>query len=147
MRSLMPVLFISAVLADGSAAAAGPEDVLTAFMTAFNARNAAQAASLYAGDGELMPPDGPPVKGRAAIEARYRTHFRQARVLDLLSVQSRISGDLAYVTGRLTVSTRTPQHGAEIAAGSYLVVLRRVDGAWRIAHHMFTLPLRPDYVG
>lgn len=138
-----------ATLAVGSAAVpvGGPEGVLAAFMSAFNARDAARAASLYSADAEFMPPDGPPVKGRPAIQAAFAGRFKELRALDLLSVTSAVSGNLAYVTGRLTVSTRMPDGRADIVAGSYLAVLRRISGEWRIVYHMFNLPLRPDYVG
>lgn len=134
-------------MGDAAAAPATPDEVVTAFAAAFNARDAVAIASLYASDAELMRPDAPPVKGREAIEAAFRRGFTEVRVLDLLSMHSQVSGSLAYVTGTLTLSTRTRQHGAEIAAGNYLVVMRRAAGRWTIVSHMYTLPLRPDFVG
>jgi len=127
--------------------AAGPGEVLAGFMSAFNARDAARTAAHFSMDAELMPPDGPPVKGRAAIEAAFSIRFQELRVLDLLSVTSSVSGSLACVTGRLTISTRLPDGRADIVAGSYVTVLRRVAGEWKIAYHIFNLPLRPEFVG
>jgi uncharacterized protein (TIGR02246 family) len=146
MRTIV-LLALTLLAAGPSRAADRPQDVLAAFVAAFNGRDAAKAAALYTADAELMPPDGAPAKGRAAIEAAFRRQLEDVRVIDTIAVSAEVSGSLAYVSGRLTQSTRTRQHGADIVSGSYLVVLRRVAGRWQIARHMFNLPLRPEFVG
>jgi len=124
-----------------------PDEVLSGFVDAFNARDAAHAAATFSADGELMLPDAPPAAGRAAIESAFETLFRTERIVDLLSTTVTRTGSLAVVSGRLTMSTRTPIHGADLRAGSYLAVMRQVNRTWEITHLMFTLPLRPDFVG
>ena len=128
-------------------AASGPEQVLDAFVVAFNARDAGRVAALYTETAELMPPDGAPVKGRAAIQAAFGVRFNHPQLLDVHVMSSETSGALAYVTGRLTLSTRTREHGADVTGGNCLLVLRLETGQWKIAYHMFTLPLRPEFVG
>lgn len=124
-----------------------PEEVLSAFVAGFNERSAAGAAAPFAADGALMLPDAPPAQGRAAVTATLDAQFRIARLIDLLSVTVTRSGRQAVATGRLTMSTRTPVHGADVRSGSYLAVLRQGAGGWEITHLMFTLPLSPDFVG
>ena len=141
-------LLLSLVLAAGAPATPPtPEQTMSEYVTAFNARDAARVAALYSEDAELMPPDQPPIKGRVAIRTALLAQFAEPGTLDFLSVTSTISGQFAAITGRLTISTQTRNHGADIRAGNYLIVLRLVDRQWRIAHHMFTLPLRPDFIG
>jgi ketosteroid isomerase-like protein len=131
----------------GAAARSTPEEVLTAFAAGFNEQDAARAAAAFGTDGELMLPEAPPAKGRAGIASTLDEQFRVTRVIDLLSVTVTRSGRQAVASGRLTMSTRTPVHGADVRAGSYLAALRQVAGGWEITHLMFTLPLRPDFVG
>src|SRR5437016_1813562 len=62
------------------------------FQAAFNARDAAKIASMYTSDAVLMPPGEPMVKGRAEIEAHYRTGFgspfSDMKVLPIESIAS-----------------------------------------------------------
>lgn len=145
---MIPGLLLSVVLGAGTLAAGpGPDGVASAFVAAFNARDASLVSLLYSPEAELMPPDAPPVKGRAAIRAAFEQRFTEWQTIDLLSVDSTVSGKTAVLTGRLTMSTQARNLGADIRSGSYLIVLRRAGQTWRITHHMFTLPFRPDFVG
>lgn len=145
---MIPGLLLSVVLAAGAPAAGdGPNEVVFAFMAAFNARDASRMGQLYGSEAELMAPDAPPVKGRAAITAAFERRFTEWQTIDLLTADSTVSGQMAVITGRLTLSTRARNLGADIRSGSYLMVLRLVGREWRITHYMFTLPLRPDFVG
>jgi hypothetical protein len=45
------------------------------------------------------------------------------------------------------MSAQTPVHGADNRSGNYVAVLRRTSGRWEITHLIYTLPLRPDFVG
>ncbi len=152
-RVVLGTMILTALLLIGDPATgavrgrATPEEVLSTFVDGFNGRDAAHAASVFGPDAELMLPDGPPAKGRAAIISTLDEQFQVTRVIDLLSVTVTRSGRQAVASGRLTMSTRTPVHGADLRAGSYLAALRQTDGGWEITHLMFTLPLRPDFVG
>ncbi|MEQ1897589.1 MAG: DUF4440 domain-containing protein [Vicinamibacterales bacterium] len=146
--AVIPGLLLSVVLAAGAPATGPvPNAVASAFVTAFNARDASRVSQLYSLEAELMPPDAPPVKGRAAIRAAFEQRFAEWQTLDLLTVDVTVSGQMAVITGRLTMSTRKRNLGADIRSGSYLMVLRLAGREWRITHHIFTLPLRPDVMG
>lgn len=152
-RVVLGTMILTAVLligAPATGAARGrttPEEVLSTFVGGFNGRDAARAAAVFSPDAELMLPDEPPARGRAAVISTLDEQFQITRVIDLLSVTVMRSGRQAVASGRLTMSTRTPVHGADLRAGSYLAALRQTDGGWEITHLMFTLPLRPDFVG
>ncbi len=145
---LLTALILTGELATvGTATRSTPEEVLAAFAAAFNDQDAARVAAVFGADAELMLPEAPPAKGRAVIASTLDEQFRVTRVIDLLSVTVTRSGRQAVASGRLTMSTRTPVHGADVRAGSYLAALRQVAGGWEITHLMFTLPLRPYFVG
>jgi len=123
--------------------------VADAFAAAFNAGDAAAAAGVFAEDGIEMPPDRPAVRGRAAIEAYYRTLFSGPVRLSnfrLSHADGRASGDLAYLTGTSTVLV-SPPGGAppQTQAGKYVVVLRRTAAGWRVidAIHSPDAPCSP----
>lgn len=145
---MIPGLLLTVVLAAGAPAAGPvPNAVASTFVTAFNARDVSRVSQLYSLEAELMPPDAPSVKGRAAIRAAFEQRFTEWQTLDLLTMDVTVSGQIAVISGRLTMSTKARNFGADIRSGSYLMVLRLTGQEWRITHHIFTLPLRPDVMG
>lgn len=111
---------------------------------AFNAKDAAKVASLYAEDAVLMPPNQPMVKGRANIEAHWRGQIQQGGTnLQLTPVESAISGAHAFEVGTSTVTLP----GGQKDPGKYAVVLKRVGNDWKIAYDIYNsdapaVPLR-----
>ncbi len=101
---------------------------------AFNAKDAAKIASLYADDAVLMPPNQPMVKGRADIEAHWKGQIQQGGTnLQLTPVESAISGSHAFEVG--TSSVALP--GGQTDPGKYAVVLKRVGNDWKIAYDIY----------
>ncbi len=88
MKRLAIGVAVAAVLAGtGVIHAQGKTDPtlnkLTAeFEAAFNSKDAAKVASLYAEDAVAMPPNRPMVKGRSAIEAQLRADMQKENVTD-----------------------------------------------------------------
>jgi uncharacterized protein (TIGR02246 family) len=123
-----------------------PAQVTADFVAAYNARNAAAVASLYADDGELMPPDSRSIKGRAAIEAAFREKLEQGCVVSFTSSESGISGTQAFDTGRFTLTMPNGEGGSEIVSGRYVALLRREGGEWKITHHMQSIDPTADPV-
>jgi uncharacterized protein (TIGR02246 family) len=107
---------------------------------AFNAKDAAKIASLYADDAVLMPPNLPMVKGRANIEAHFKGEIQQGVTnLQLRPLESAISGSQAFEAGTSTVTVP----GGQTEQGKYLVVLKRVGNDWKIAYDIYNSDAPP----
>lgn len=97
-------------------------------------------AEHYQEDAFLAPPDAPALTGRSAI----RDHFAATMSgitdyeRDPQTVQG--EGDLAYVRGSWSSTTRAAEAGGDSTLrreGGYLVVRRRqADGSWLIVEHI-----------
>jgi uncharacterized protein (TIGR02246 family) len=84
-------------------------------------------AAQFADSAEFLPPNGPRVVGRAAIEAWGRAH--PAEEFDFSDVAVVGAGNLAYATSAMTI--KLP--GLPVDTEKQLVVLRRgADGAWQV---------------
>jgi uncharacterized protein (TIGR02246 family) len=109
------------------------------FEAAFNARDAAKAASMYSDDGILMPPDQPMIKGRADIEAYYRQAFKGTfSDMKVLPFESNASGTLAFEAGLSTIVVpRRDGGGSWSPVDKYVLVYKRVGQTWKIAYDIF----------
>lgn len=110
------------------------------FAAAFNAKDAAKAASFYADDAVVMPPNQPMVRGRADIEAYFKRDF-QAGVtnLRLKPMESAISGSHAFVAATATVTVP----GGQTENSKYLVVFKRVGNEWKVAYDIYNSDTPP----
>jgi uncharacterized protein (TIGR02246 family) len=109
------------------------------FAAALAAGDAAGAASVYADDAALLPPDVEALKGREAIERFWQAGIAMGiRGVELETRELEQEDELAYEIGRYTL--RIEPDGGEPATdvGKYLVVHRREpDGSWRWAADVF----------
>src|SRR5262245_37920731 len=68
--------------------------------TAFNAKDAAKAATLYSTTGVVMPPNKPIMRGRQFVEQYYKDRFAEgASDLELSPADVSGQGTLAYASG------------------------------------------------
>lgn len=96
----------------------------------FNAGHADKVAALYADDAVLMRRNGS-VHSRDSILAELqRSITAEARNYTVQSLRAESSGDLGYDTG--IYNENFPHHLAE---GNYLMVVKRIDGVWKIVAH------------
>ena len=92
-----------------------------------------QILNLMAEDVVFLIPGQPPMRGKSAFAAGFKTaleHFRIDSTSDIQEIK--VSGDLAYCWNHLTV-TMTPLQGGPVKrrTGYTLTVLnRQPDGAW-----------------
>jgi uncharacterized protein (TIGR02246 family) len=119
------------------------EQVLTDFVAAFNAKDAAKLASFYAEDAVLMPPGSPVVKGQPAIKSVFMAMVARGGVVKFnapLAID--VTGDRAVAAGTYTVtvsvtSSQTAGGNAPLMIGAkYLTVFSRVGNAWKIIYDM-----------
>jgi uncharacterized protein (TIGR02246 family) len=98
-----------------------------AFIKAFLQGNATAVANLYTRDAQVIAPGAPVARGRPAIAAFWKTSIDSGIkdvVLETGEVES--AGDLAYESG----DVRLVAKDGAISTARYLVVWKRVDGAW-----------------
>jgi uncharacterized protein (TIGR02246 family) len=114
----------------------------SAFVSAMASGDAAAVAAIYVPDAHVLPPDAPPVEGRAAIQqffAGFLGAYHVTAVVSSDEIEGR--GDLAFARGHYTLegtpkAAGTPPLHEE---GKFLEVLRRQpDGTWRLAADMWS---------
>jgi ketosteroid isomerase-like protein len=104
---------------------------------AFATGNAATLASLYTDDARSIPPGGPPIVGRTAIEEYWRGDIGRGGVGTALTPSDAfVAGDFLHTAGAYEVSGAT---GAALARGQFQQVWTRVDGDWRLHREMWRL--------
>lgn len=104
------------------------ERVLRDYERAWEARDAAALAALFAPDGFVLRPGHPPVRGREAIEEAYRG---AGGPLHLRALAFERSGPVAYVVGGYSASPDRPD------GGKFVLTLRReADGRYLITADM-----------
>ena len=111
-----------------------PDQNRPAWEAAFNAKDAAKIAVLYAEDAVVMPPNQPMVKGRANIEAHWKGEIQQGGTnFQLNPVESAISGSQAFEVGTMTMTLP----GGQTDRGKYVAILKRVGNDWKIAYDIY----------
>lgn len=110
------------------------------FVRRFDAADADGIAdTFYAADATILPSNQPPIVGRDAIRAFLRAFLASAIrrcTIDISRVES--SGDLAYVVGRYTATSRFPDGSILDDAGNLLEAWRRDrSGTWWCVADMY----------
>ncbi len=104
------------------------------FADAVKRGDAAAVAALYTEDARLLPPNGPMIVGREAIQNSEQSDF-DAGVsgdLQLTTLEVGVVRDLAYEIGEYA-HTIQPDEGEAIKdQGKYVVVWKRENGEWKL---------------
>jgi uncharacterized protein (TIGR02246 family) len=106
---------------------------------AISGKDAAKVAAFYTEDATFNPPNEPPVRGRAAIQAWMQKMYDQGSAsLALTPVESAVSGNIGYSYETYTF-TFTPKGAPPVVEkGKSVVVLKQVGGKWLLAHDIFS---------
>lgn len=140
MKVLLALLVFLAVLAAASqlhfpSGPAGGADegevqaVLDAYVRANRAKDAKALVTLYDDDAMLLPPDEPPVRGKAGILAFWLQGVEPG--LDVVPLRVEIHGDAAVIVGSYTVPE---QDGTPADSGKCVLLLhRRGRGRWKVS--------------
>jgi uncharacterized protein (TIGR02246 family) len=147
MRRFLVIVSIGAALGvTGIVQAQGKTDptlnkLAAEFEAAVNAGDAAKVAAMYADDAVVMPPNEPMVKGRSAIEARFKKMMKQEGKisLKLSPFHSEIAGERAHEAGTGTI--KLP--GGQTVNEKYLVVYKRVGNEWKVAYDIWNSDTPP----
>lgn len=107
----------------------GPQAGIERFRTAFNKQDAAGVASLFQGDGKILPPGRPMITGAEGIRAYWQAAFTNGvsniskKPIDII-----VSGDLAVETSSYIVVFKDQQ----IVGKDTLVWRRGPNNVWSI---------------
>jgi len=137
----LALLIVAACQPQGAPLSAADQTALRADADSFAARvNRADwttAATEFADDAHLMPPNQGPEHGRAAIEAWLKA-FPPVSGFTLTVQQIDGRGDLAYVQGTYTMTVTPPGARPVPDNGKFLAVRRKqANGSWLTVQDMF----------
>jgi ketosteroid isomerase-like protein len=132
MRFALTLLVLcgsSAAAADLPSATLPPElaRVLTDYESAWQRKDAAALASLFAEDGFVLSGGRPPVRGREAITAHYTG---KGGPLALRALASSTAGDTGFIVGAYAEQRGQPD------AGKFTLTLRKDGARWLIFSDM-----------
>jgi ketosteroid isomerase-like protein len=103
--------------------------------------DAALLAAVYTDDAVAYPANSEAVKGRAALQAMWKSVFDMginAFELNLEEVDS--AGDMAYETGNYVMKMKD---GTLADRGKYVVIWKKVNGEWKLHRDIWTTNLPP----
>ena len=108
--------------------------------------DAAGVAALYGNDAMEMPPFQRAITGRAAIEQFYRAMLKgPMRVTGFTFKHSETTadGDIGYDVGTYRRTMSGGPGGLVEAVGTFVVILKRSGGEWKIAYITYTCDCPP----
>ena len=139
MREVLFAALACAMLGLAAPAFAGDKEAIQAlddqFSAAANRGDADALAAMYAPDATVLPPDNSVVPG-PAIHTMFAGMTTQVTNLKLTATDvKRLSNDYIREIGVSTLITKGEKPAT--VSGSYVVVWREVDGAWKLWTDIF----------
>ena len=139
MREVLFAALACAMLGLAAPAFAGDKEAIQAlddqFSAAANRGDADALAAMYAPDATVLPPDNSVVTG-PAIHTMFAGMTTQVTNLKLTATDvKRLSNDYIREIGVVTFTTKAEKPAT--VTGSYVVVWREVDGAWKLWTDIF----------
>ncbi len=99
------------------------------WQSAYDAKDPAGLAAVYAEDGALLPPNSEMANGRAAIEAYWAEFHTSGIGVEITDTEVYAHSDIGYTVGTFIAADAD---GATIDEGKYVVIWRNVDGKWQM---------------
>jgi uncharacterized protein (TIGR02246 family) len=96
--------------------------------------------NIYAPDGVAMWPNVSAAKGTDAIRAVWTEMFKTPNLTLVLTpevVEIAQAGDIAIDVGKVQAEMDTPTGGHVMETAKYLVVWKKVNGAWKAQYDIF----------
>jgi uncharacterized protein (TIGR02246 family) len=121
-------------------AKAAIEAVNATFMGLVAEKNAAGLAALYTENAKVLPPNGPPVEGRAAIEQFFAAIVQGIAKVQIDTVEVEGHGGTAHEVEALAFFDA---NGAKIDEGKAIVIWKKVGEEWKLHRDMFSSNLPP----
>ncbi len=104
------------------------------WQSAYDSKDAAAMAEIYAENGALMPPNSESVNGRAAIEDFFAGFHASGLGVEIQDTEAYAHGDVGYKVGTYTISDAD---GATVDEGKYVEIWRYIDGSWQMHRDIF----------
>jgi ketosteroid isomerase-like protein len=110
------------------------------WQSAYDSKDAALIAEVYAENGAVMPPNSESVNGRAAIGDLFKGFHDAGLRVEIQDAEAYANGDVGYKVGAYTISDAD---GATVDEGKYVEIWRYIDGTWQMHRDIFNsnLPL------
>jgi uncharacterized protein (TIGR02246 family) len=96
--------------------------------------------AFYAADGVAMWPDAQAAKGTDAIRTAWTEMLKTPNLKLVLTPQEVTiaqAGDVATDVGQVRAEMDTPQGGHVMETAKYLVVWKKMNGAWKVHYDIF----------
>jgi ketosteroid isomerase-like protein len=110
-----------------------------AYVKASLAGDVKAIVALYTDDAVEMPPNQPPVKGKAAIEQYYVKEIAAGKLtaFKLAHLEAVASGDVGYDVGTYTQTVTLKDGTALNSSGKYTVILKRRGSDWKVQYAIY----------
>ena len=126
------IALVAGLIGPALAQNAEVEAVNARWIDLFNKRDFAGVASLYTDDATALPPGSGMVKGRAAIEAMWKSIAEQVGDPQLITLDVKPLGtSAAREIG--TFSLKTKGTSQKEVTGKYVVIWEKVGTEWKLA--------------
>jgi uncharacterized protein (TIGR02246 family) len=108
-------------------------------IVAYNAKEAAKVAALFADNGAVMPPNASTVQGTASVRSYYEQRFAQGasdlklEIGDILG-----AGTMAYATGNYFLNMAPPGGAVRRDRGKFIFIFRGRGDRWLLERLMFS---------
>jgi uncharacterized protein (TIGR02246 family) len=126
------VAFVAGLIAPAFAQKAEIEAVNAKWMDFFNKGDFSGVASLYTDDAIALPPGSGMVKGKAAIEAMWKSMAEQVGDPEVTTLDVKPLGPAA-AREIGTFSLKTKSAKPQEVTGKYVVVWEKIGGDWKLA--------------
>ena len=122
------------------------EGIWTEYASSLNAGDADRWLALWDEDGVQLPPDAPPVEGKAEISSKIRGILNQfAFEMEIQNKEMRTAGDWAYARGTYQAKL-TPKGGGPAIPidGKFMTILKKQNnGVWKLYRDIFNSNVPP----
>ncbi len=119
---------------------AGIEAANAELAAAVRAGDAEAAGSCYTEDAQLLPPNSPPVEGRAAIAVSWQGMMEAIKGLELETLEVFGQGDVVSEVGSYKLHG---SDGQELDHGKYVVVWKKKGSDWKLHRDIFNTSVPP----
>lgn len=107
-------------------------DVIARYLAAYESRDAAGCAAVYASDSIMLSPWSPPLHGPAEIAAAHTEWFGEGETNKVMTTHRlTVDGDIGVCL--IHYNADVPGHVGKVCGASLNTLARQFDGSWKIS--------------